>query len=38
MMLLQGDNNIFCAFQIYATTRTEAVQLYFSSQELPTVQ
>ena len=37
-MLLQGDNNIFCAFQIFPATRTEAARLYFSSQELPTVQ
>jgi len=32
-MLLQGDNNIFCAFQIFPATRTEVVQLCFSGCE-----
>ena len=34
MMPLQGDNNIFCALQIFPATGTEAVLFCFSSQEL----
>jgi len=33
-MPLQGDNNIFCALQIFPATRAEAVLFCFSSQEL----
>ena len=29
-MLLQGDNNMFCDFQIFPATRKEAARLYFS--------
>ena len=32
-MLLQGDNNMFCDFQIFPATRKEAARLYFSGCE-----